>query len=333
MKTMRALMACVVLAVAGCAPVVQQAQPVPASFAGPRIIEQAHGTGAFVVQDGARLPYLRWSPAGQPTAIMVALHGFNDHAASFRLAGPWWAEAGMEVWAYDQRGFGGAPHPGLWADPKVSREDLRTVVALLRARYPETPIVVAGESMGGAIGITAFSSSRPPQADRLVLLAPAVWGWSTQNTFNRVGLWAAARVAGGRRVEPPSFATRRIRATDNVVELLRNGRDPRFIRATRFDALHGLVDLMEDASLGLGQVRVPTFLAYGATDQIVTRGPMRLALDRASGHPALTTAYYPHGWHLLNRDLEAEAVYRDVAAWVQGEPLPSGAVPVRPVIE
>lgn len=334
MKPVRALiLAMALLTGAACAPVVQQAMPVPAGFAGPQIIEQSNGIGTVVVQDGARLPFHRWSPQGQPKAVIVALHGFNDHAASFRLAGPWWAEQGIEVWAYDQRGFGGAPNPGIWPDPEVSREDLRTVVALIRARYPHTPMAVAGESMGGAIGITAFASSRPPQADRLVLLAPAVWGWSSQNAFNRMGLWSLSHVAGARRVEPPSFATRRVRATDNVVELLRNGRDPRFILSTRFDALYGLVDLMEEASVGLARVRTPTLLAYGGTDQIVPKGAMRLALDRAEANQALTTAYYPEGWHLLNRDMNAEVVFADVADWLDGRPLSSGAVPVRPAIE
>lgn len=328
-----AMMAAVLGAATACAPVVQTAMVPPVAFAGPQIVEVRQGLGEFVVQDGARLPFRRWSPQGRPSSVIIALHGFNDHSASFRLAGPWWAEQGIEVWAYDQRGFGAAPNPGIWTDPELSREDLRTVVALVRARYPQTPIAVAGESMGGAVGITAFASNRPPAADRLVLLAPAVWGWSSQNAFNRVGLWGAAHVAGARRVEPPSFATRSVRATDNVVELLRNGRDPRFILATRFDALYGLVDLMEEASVGLGEVTVPTLLAYGATDQIITKGPMRLALDKARANPHVATAYYPHGWHLLNRDLAAVTVYADVVAWMGDKPLPSGAVPVRPAIE
>lgn len=328
-----ALLASVLATGAACAPVVQTAMQPPASFAGPAIIDSGHGLGTFVVQDGARLPFRKWSPQQTPRAVIIALHGFNDHSASFRLAGPWWAEQGLEVWAYDQRGFGGAPQAGVWADPDLSRDDLRTVVALVRARYPDTLIAIAGESMGAAIGITAFASDRPPAADRLVLLAPAVWGWSSQNGFNRVGLWTAAHVVPSRKVEPPSFATRHVRATDNVVELLRNGRDPRFILSTRFDALYGLVDLMEEASVGLGRVRVPTLLAYGANDQIVTQGPMRLALDRAAGNTALETAFYPQGWHLLNRDLQALTVFGDVAEWVQGGQLPSRPETVRQEIE
>ncbi len=316
------------LALAACAtPYVQPALTPPAGFAGPRI-----EAGAFVVHDGARLPFRRWGPAAaEPWAVIVALHGMNDHSAAFRLAGPWWAERGIVTYAYDQRGFGAAPGRGLWAGEALMAQDLRSVVALVRARHPNARIAVAGESMGGAVAISGFASERPPEADQLILLAPAVWGWSSQSLFNQVSLWAAARLLGERTVEPPDWAVRDIRATDNLVELIANGSDPRFLRSTRFDTLSGLVDLMESATVKLGRVRAPTLLMYGAYDQIIEKGPMRRALQRAGDPPNLRTAWYPEGWHLLNRDLQAEVVFRDVEAALRdpAATLPSGAGDVR----
>ncbi|MBX9615443.1 MAG: lysophospholipase [Caulobacteraceae bacterium] len=315
------------LLLAACAgPNVQPTRIPPTGFTGPRMERDV-----FVVEDGARLTYRRWSPAGRPRAVIVALHGMNDHSAAFRLAGPWWAEHDIITYAYDQRGFGAAPGRGVWAGEGRMAADLRTVVALVRGRHPDVPIAVVGESMGGAVAISAFASERPPAADQLILLAPAVWGWSSQSLPNRASLWLAARLLGSRAVTPPDWAVRDIRATDNLIELVTNGNDPRFIRATRFDTLSGLVDLMESASVRLGQVRVPTLLMYGAHDQIIERAPMRRALDRA-GEPAnLRTAWYPDGWHLLNRDLQAEVVFADVAAILGAPevPLPSGTGDVR----
>lgn len=325
------------LLLAACAtPHVQPPLTPPAGFNGPRIESGTLGRGAFVVQDGARLPYLRWSPPGQaPWAVVIALHGFNDHYASFRFAGPWWATRGIETWAYDQRGFGLAPNRGEFADERLTSQDLRTIVALVRAERPDALIVVAGESMGGSSAIAAFGSEAPPDADRVVLLAPGVWGWSSQSVFNRTGLWTAARLMGAKVVEPPSFAVSRIRASDNTLELIRNGRDPLSILPTRFDALYGLVDLMETATQRLGRIEAPTFLLYGAHDQIITRRPMRRALEQAGERPGLTTAYYADGWHILNRDLQAETVFADVEAWLRdpAAALPSGAPPVLPALQ
>ena len=324
------------LALSACTtPHLQTPQTPPNGFNGPRIEAGTLGRGAFVVQDGARLPYLRWSPEDQqPWAVIVALHGFNDHYASFRLAGPWWATRGIETWAYDQRGFGLSPHRGEFAPESLTSADLRTIVSLVRAERPNALIVVAGESMGGSSTIAAFGGEAPPDADRVILLAPGVWGWSSQSPFNRAGLWAAARLMGPKTVEPPAFAVRNIRASDNTLELIRNGRDPQSILSTRFDSMHGLVDLMEAASMRLGAIKKPTLLLYGAHDQIVRKGPMRLALERAGERPNLRTAYYPNGWHILNRDLQGEVVYRDVEAWLRDAvaPLPSGAGPVLPAL-
>ena len=310
------------LALAACAPTVQQPLTPPPNFAGPVIT-----SGAFVVQDGARLPLLRWLPEGEPWAVVVALHGMNDHKASFHLAGPHWAEQGVATYAYDQRGFGRAPGRGVWAGQDLMAEDLRTVVALVRARHPNAVIAVAGESMGGAVAVAAFASDRPPAAYRLVLLAPAVWGWSSQPLSYRASLWAAARLMGSTALEPPDWAVRDIRASDNLVELLRMGRDPDMIFATRFDALAGLVDLMETASRDLGRTRVPTALFYGAHDQIIEDEPMALALERAGEPPNLRTAFYEDGWHLLNRDRQALRVYGDVAAFLRDPAAPFPSVP------
>ena len=63
---------------------------------------------------------------------------------------------------------------------------------------------------------------------------------------------------------------------------------------------------------------------------------MRAALRRAQSEGGtLQTAWYPHSWHLLDRDLDAEIVYRDVVAWLRDPkgPLPSGAPAVLPQLE
>lgn len=332
------------LALSACAaPYIQPPLTPPAGFVGPRIEEPSRtgSPGAFVVQDGARLPFLRWGPeteqpaSERPWAVIVALHGMNDHDASFRLAGPWWAERGIVTYAFDQRGFGQAPGRGVWAGEPLMSEDLRTVTALVRARYPHAVVAVVGESMGGSVAAAAFGSDRPPDADRVVLLAPGVWGWSSQGPVNSVGLWVAARALGDLALEPPEFAVRDIVASDNHLELIRNARDPDSILATRFDTLSGLVDLMEVASGRLGLLRAPTLLMYGADDTVVKKPAMRRALERAGTPPNLRTAWYPEGHHLLNRDLGAETVYRDVEAYLRdaSAPLPSGAGPVLPQLE
>ncbi len=285
---------------------------------------------AFTLRDGAVLPYLHWAPRdAEPWAVIVALHGINDSRAAFRLAGPWWAERGIATYAYDQRGFGDAPGRGLWPGDLMAG-DLDQVVALVRARHPDALIAVAGESMGGAVAITALASETPPAADRLILLAPAVWGWSSQPLLYRLSLSAAAWTLGDVALEPPAWAADQVLPSDHLMELIRSGRDPDQTLSTRFDVLYGLVDLMEGAGEGLGDIDVPILFLYGARDDLVPDQAVRQALERAGPMPGLRTALYEDGYHLLNRDLQAVRVFADVEAWLRdaASDLPSGAGPI-----
>src|SRR5215469_12949470 len=82
---------------------------------------------SFITRDGLHLPLREWD-AKQPTAVIVALHGMSDYSEAYDMPGPWWAAHGITVFAYDQRGFGAAPDPGVWAGADAMRSDLNDFV-------------------------------------------------------------------------------------------------------------------------------------------------------------------------------------------------------------
>lgn len=314
-----------VLLLAACAPTVQRAATPMAGFAGPRLENDG-----FISSDGSRLGLTRWDAAGgkEPWAVIVGVHGMNAYARSFRLAGPYWAAQGITTYAYDQRGFGRSPNRGIWAGDELMMEDLRVITALVRARHPNAIIVIAGESMGGAVAIEAFASDRPPAADRLILLSPGVWGWSSQPPPYKTSLWVAARIAPDKVFTPPGFVVSRVQASDNMAELVDMGRDPLMVWGARTDTLYGLVGLMERGWAETGQLTAPTLYLYGAHDQIIPRDASFKAAARLGTNAR--TAYYANGWHLLLVDKQAQKVWDDVIAFIRdpNAPLPSGAPPM-----
>ena len=322
MKPLAFLLA--VLALAACAPIVQKPQIPPPAFAGPRLEGDR-----FVSFDGARLGLSRWdAPAGEPWAVIVGLHGMDDYANAFHLAAPAWAARGIATYAYDQRGFGRSPERGVWGGDSLMTEDLRTFVALIRARFPHAVIAVVAESMGGAVAIETFASPRPPDADRLVLISPAVWGWSSQPLPYKLMLELAAHLAPTKVFTPPSFVTDHIEASDNTAELVAMGQDPLMIWGARSDTLYGLVNTMQHAGDDIGELRVPTLYLLGEHDQIIPHQPAVDAARRLPRHDR--TADYARGWHLLLRDKQAPRVYDDIAAFIRdpAAPLPSRAPPI-----
>jgi alpha-beta hydrolase superfamily lysophospholipase len=314
----------VLLLLGACAPLVQQAGRPEVGFTGPRI--EAHD---FVSFDGTRLALQTWEPsAGEPWAVVIGLHGMDDYANAFHLAAPYWAQDGIATLAYDQRGFGRSPGRGVWAGPELMTEDLRTLTALARQRYPHALIAVAGESMGAAVAIAAFASDRPPAADRLILVSPAVWGWSSQPLPYSASLWLLAHVDGGVVLNPPRFLENHIRASDNIDELRRMGRDPLMLWGSRTDTLYGLVALMQTAAQDAGATKIPALYLIGAHDQIIPLPAHYRAAKRLN--PGDRTAIYADGWHLLLIDRQAEVVWRDIEGYIRdpAAPLASNSPPI-----
>jgi acylglycerol lipase len=305
---------------ANCAPVHTQAWKTPPGLLGPCL--EAH---AFVSFDGAKLALQQWGPSsGDPWAVIIGVHGMNDDYNAFDLAGPFWAKDGILTLAYDQRGFGRSPGRGIWAGDKLLIDDLRTLTALARARYPRAIIAVAGESLGASVAVEAFASDIAPTADRVVLLSPGVWGWSTQPLAYKMALRFAAHIYPGGDVKP-SWVNKNRRGTDNTNELRRRERDPYQTRGDRTDTLYGVVDSMQRASEELGQIRLPVAYLIGAHDKIIPRRPMVMAARALK--PSDRSAFYVNGWHLLLVDQQRDTVFNDVESFIRDPvaPLPSGA--------
>ncbi|MGF1641761.1 MAG: alpha/beta hydrolase [Rhodospirillales bacterium] len=314
-----ALAGLVAAAVAGCAPVV-----IPA---GPPVTTPVLRDDRLVAADGAALPVRSWLPdEGPPAAVVIALHGFNDYGRFFADAGRFLAARGVASYAYDQRGFGAAPHPGRWPGAETLTADLAAAVAAVRGRHPGVPLFLLGESMGGAVILVAMAGADPPAVDGVILAAPAVWGRATMPWYQTAALWVAAHSLPWL---PVSGRGLKIAPSDNVEMLRALGRDPLVIKETRVDAVWGLVDLM-DAALAAGErLDAPALILYGERDQLIPPEPLRLLLARLpeEGRDRLRIALYAQGYHMLLRDLQAETVWADIAAWIAdpAAPLPSRA--------
>lgn len=280
----------------------------------------------FLTEDGVSLPLRHWLPKTEPRAVIIALHGFNDYSRFFDKPGEYFSKQGIACFAYDQRGFGMAPKRGLWAGGEAYTQDLQTLVRLVKQRYPKRPVYLLGESMGGAIVITAMNQSDMPDVAGVILAAPALWARSTMPWYQTSLLWTLAHslpwltlTGKGVHVVP----------SDNIEMLRTLGRDPWVIKATRVETVYGLADLMDAAFNSAASLRGNTLMLYGEKDEIVPKEPTYAFLQQflQTDTGKKTVAIYPHGYHMLLRDLQASTVWKDIVAWINACPdkLPSGA--------
>ena len=265
----------------------------------------------FVTRDGLHLPLQEWD-AKNPKAVIVALHGMSDYSEAFEMPGPFWAEHGITTIAYDQRGFGRAPNPGVWAGANAMRQDLNDCVEAARAKFPHVPVYALGESMGGAVVLSALASQSPPRVDGAILVAPAVWSRSDMPLSYRVTLWLAAHTLPWLHVSGNGL---HIVPSDNIPMLRKLSRDPLFQHDARVDQVYGLVDLMDAAKNAPTKLSdpPPILFLYGAKDDIIPAEPTGAVIAELG--PRAKSIRYPGGYHMLLRDLDAETVWKDVDTW------------------
>jgi len=292
---------------------------------GPTVTSPSIGDAGLVMDDGVALPLRHWAAEGEPKAAILAIHGFNDYSEAFEKPAAQWAKLGIETYAYDQRGFGRTAYHGLWAGDERMIKDLREASRLIAARHPGLPFYILGESMGGAVVMSAAVDGDPPRADGLILVAPAIWGRQSMGPVASGALWFFAHTMPWYTVTGQGL---HIEPTDNRAVLEKLSRDPLVIKATRIDTVYGLVGLMDRAWAAAPKLPARALVLYGEHEQVLDDAAVAAMLHRLPRGPsAPRVALYAEGYHMLLRDLNGQVVNRDIADWIldPGAPLPSGA--------
>jgi len=276
----------------------------------------------LTLHDATPLQMQVWS-AATPQRIVIGVHGFNDYSKAFDpLARSLVADLQATVYAYDQRGFGANPSPGVWPGADRLISDLREVVDQLRDRHPGLPITVIGESMGGAVVLRASSESPGLPVSQLILKAPALWGAETMPWFQRAGLQVMNAMAPNFTFSGGGARTLGIKPTDDPEVARDLSRDPLFIKETRVSSLAGVTGLMGQALHHPLSFPTPMLVLYGLNDRIIPHAPVCSWLSRLDGESSSLPGHvqfviYPEGWHLLTRQLHAAEVIRDITQWIR----------------
>lgn len=270
------------------------------------------------MSDGAHIP-LRLYPATtfRTRGIILALHGYGDSRDAWEFAAPTFTSAGFTLAAPDIRGFGETADRGGWSSTARLVQDAHEQVLWLHAHYPDTPIHVMGESMGGAIALL-LATTDTPHISSTLLLAPAA--------LNIGQPWEA--ILDGMDVLAPHWKLdgsavpgHRI-ASDNIQALRRMYFDPLTLHSSTIHPLYGLTLLMRAAYEGAPRARTPLLIIFGGRDQFVLP-PFTARLLHKLPHSTRIDEL-PGAHHLLSRDRRGAA--QDAVSWLIAPDrfLPSG---------
>jgi alpha-beta hydrolase superfamily lysophospholipase len=246
----------------------------------------------------------RWR-AVPARAAMLLVHGIGEHSGRYEHVGAYFAANGIDVLAFDQRGFGrsgGRPaHVDRFEQFLDDVEDL-----LAERRRLSLPLILFGHSMGGLI-VSRYLVDRRPRPDLAILSSPAIHAV--------VPRWQRLAVPVIGRLLP------RLRLPSRIdPEAL--SRDPSVGRAYAADPLvlnrvsaglgRALLSTMATTSVTLDRITTPTFVFHGADDALVPPS----ASEELERLPNVTRRVYPGLRHECLNEPEQKAVLTDIMAWL-----------------
>ncbi len=284
---------------------------------------------------------------GSGDRLALCLHGFPEHAYSWRFQMPLLAKLGYRVWAPNLRGYGGTDSP-----PEVSAYKTRTLVedvaALIRAAKPRETLLLAHD-WGGALAWsvaleqarqekTAGASGQPRLIDKLVIMNmphPACFArelrrppqlflswyifffqlpWLPERLLRRRNGRATSGVFRSTSKNPQRF-------TDQDLEVYRaNAMRPGGLTAMvnwYRAALRGRA-LTRFSSMQAPVINIPTLFLWGDADTALsfrnTRGTEKYVSD-------LTFRVFPGVSHWIQQEAP-EAVNAMLEAWLRGRRVP-----------
>lgn len=121
-------------------------------------------------------PTVSWLPeAGKTRVAMLCIHGFSLHKACFDAFGKEMAKEGIATYATDLRGFGElkktkTDHSAFDFDGCLV--DIKASLEKIHQEQPGVPVVLLGESMGGAVALRA-AALYPNLISGLIAAVPA----------------------------------------------------------------------------------------------------------------------------------------------------------------
>ena len=285
----------------------------------PMATQAAVGTeeGELQGRDGTRLFYrVSRDPDVTPERLVMLVHGFADHSGRYTALIPRLCRQGAVVYAVDLRGNGRSDgQRGHAMSYRELVDDVAALVDLAVSREPGLERVLFAHSTGAIFGIHYLLES-PQAVDRAILSSPclrlayAAPAWKT--TAGRLMSSLVPRFSMEAGFDPGAVSR-----DPEVVAA--NEKDPLVTQAmsSRFYS-EVYLKAMPAALASIDRLSVPMLVLVGTGDRLVSPTVADEFERRANAPCAVKT--YAGAYHETYNDLDREAVFADVDAWLGAAP-------------
>lgn len=260
-------------------------------------------TGA--ASDGTGQLRRRWT-APRPVAALLLVHGIGEHSGRYQHVGRFFAERGVDVAGFDNRGFGRSGGRRGHIDRfEQYLDDIADRLA--ERRSLGAPVVLLGHSLGGLMATSYLTSDRL-QPDLAVLSAPALAA--------EVPRWqrVVAPILG--RIRPTMFIPSEIDGDGLSRDLevqQAYASDPLLVAGATAGLGHQVFRAMQEVRERLDLIRVPTYVLHGEADPVVPIAASRPLADL----DCVTYRAWPGLLHECLNEPEQNDVMVEIHTWLE----------------
>ena len=271
-----------------------------------------HEKRTLVCGDGVQLHLHLWRPSEDIVGVVVFMHGIGMHGAPYEAIASGFTSRGLVLACPDLRGHGSSSgRRSVFPRRRQLLEDGDAVLALLAGEYPEVPLFMAGESMGGLVA-AEYARARQDRLVALVLMVPA-FQVHPSRFLARQDLGLLLRKAR-------SFL-------DSEENLSVSSRDEGFIRAKIADPLvtHSvhISYLLRLGWMGVrwfwiaASLRLPLLMLLAGKDQAISN-TMAQRVYRSIGTPAdhKQLRIWGNAYHTVCWDPDAPEIIDTAVSWI-----------------
>ncbi|MDO8366884.1 MAG: lysophospholipase [Saprospiraceae bacterium] len=272
-------------------------------------MEQLHWINA----EGLQLYAANWS-VNNPRAVIALVHGQGEHIGRYDFVARWFNEHGIALIGYDQQGYGRSQGKrGHAINLDVLLNDIGLLLEKTCHMYPNLPVFLLGQSMGGGL-VLNYVTRRKPELAGLIALAPWI----------RLAFEAPAlKIVAGKILKrfmptltlPTGLAAHFLSHEEAVVKAYKS--DPLVHDKLSAAAGIALLEAAKWLDLWAGEFNIPVLLQHGGDDKITSADATRRFFERAKGD--VTHREWAGLYHEIHNEKEKEEVHEYTLKWIESK--------------
>jgi len=258
--------------------------------------------------------YQYWLPQGPIDKIIVMCHGFQCHSDLYYVLADYFFDKNVLICAMDQRGHGRTSGiRGHLNSFDLVYQDLRQLIHLMKREFPNVPLYLMGESMGGLTTLN-FAVQFPQEVEGIIALVPGIRQRLFSNLRHLFFIASALKYV-------------RLKISIKIPSDFNNSTYfPAFNEYDSHDILHtnpvtlgmlfNLLDLFRTTLPKITNKTIkPILICQGTGDKLLDpHGAYELY--QSISIPDKTLRFYRNANHSLLMDQNAQKIYSDIHSWL-----------------